>query len=154
MLQRLIAENPSLLASADRWRRLALIDREMGVPDAEGGSDRWSIDHVFVDGDAVPVIVEVKRAIDTRLRREVVAQMLDYAANIGHHWPTEHLRTSFGAHAQIRGESTKALLFETLGREDSDVFGEQAQQISRQAGCALSSSPTRFRANSCELSSS
>jgi hypothetical protein len=33
------------------------------------------------DQNAVPTLVEVKRSSDTRIRREVVGQMLDYAAN-------------------------------------------------------------------------
>jgi len=34
-----------------------------------------------LDQDAIPTIVEVKRSTDTRIRREVVGQMLGYAAN-------------------------------------------------------------------------
>jgi hypothetical protein len=34
-----------------------------------------------VDEAGVPTLVEVKRSSDTRARREVVARMLDYAAN-------------------------------------------------------------------------
>jgi hypothetical protein len=45
------------------------------------GGAWWSLDHLVVDQDAVPTFVEVKRASDTPARREVVAQMLDYAAN-------------------------------------------------------------------------
>lgn len=94
MLQRLLAEHPALLAGGDdegeaNW---LLIEREAGVADAEGAGSRWSLDHLFVDRDAVPTLVEVKRSSDTRSRREVVAQMLDYAANASAHWPAEHLR--------------------------------------------------------------
>jgi hypothetical protein len=39
--------------------------------------------------------VEVKRASDTRSRREVVAQMLDYAANGSVFWTLEQLRSWF-----------------------------------------------------------
>jgi len=53
----------------------------MGVPSIDGGGDRWSADHLFLDQDAIPTFVEVKRSTDTRIRREVVGQMLDYAAN-------------------------------------------------------------------------
>ncbi len=62
-------------------RRWLLVSREMGVPSRELGSGTWSLDHLFLDQDAVPTFVECKRATDTRARREVVAQMLDYAAN-------------------------------------------------------------------------
>ncbi len=59
------------------------------------GSDRWSVDDLFVDQDAVPTLVEVKRSSDTRIRREVVGQMLDYAANAVAHWELERIRASF-----------------------------------------------------------
>ena len=68
-------------------RRWLLIAREAGIPDAEGGQARWSLDHLFIDQDAIPTLVEVKRSSDTRLRREVVGQMLDYATNVVAHWP-------------------------------------------------------------------
>jgi hypothetical protein len=56
-----------------------------------------SVDHLFVDQDAVPTLVEVKRSSDTRIRREVVGQMLDYAANAVVYWPLERLRATFEA---------------------------------------------------------
>jgi hypothetical protein len=59
-------------------KRFLLIEQECGVPAREAGADRWSIDHLFIDQDAIPTIVEVKRSSDTRIRREVVGQMLDY----------------------------------------------------------------------------
>jgi hypothetical protein len=58
-----------------------LIERESAVPDTEGGPGRWSVDHLFLDQDSVPTLVEVKRSSDTRIRREVVGQLIDYAAN-------------------------------------------------------------------------
>jgi hypothetical protein len=39
------------------------------------------IDHVLIDQDAVPTFVEVKRSTDTRIRRGVVGQLLEYVAN-------------------------------------------------------------------------
>lgn len=85
LLQGYLADHPDLLAGAqineDEPRRWLLISRVMEVPFEEGGSDRWSADHLFLDQDAIPTIVEVKRSSDTRARREVVAQTLDYAAN-------------------------------------------------------------------------
>ena len=43
----------------------------------------------------MPTLVEVKRSDDTRIRREVVGQMLDYAANGVVYWPAERLRADF-----------------------------------------------------------
>src|SRR5262249_40284561 len=55
--------------------------------------------------EGVPVVVEVKRSSDTRIRREVVGQMLDYAANGVKYWPVTDLR---GAVDQAAAEAGKA----------------------------------------------
>ena len=75
----------------------------MGLAHETGGLDRWSVDHLFIDQDAVPTIVEVKRASDTRIRREVVGQMLDYAANGVVNWPAESLRARFETLYGVQG---------------------------------------------------
>ncbi len=90
-LQQLINDHPELIPGMGdigeggslRW---LLVQREAGIPREDGGSDWWSIDHILVDQFATPTFVEVKRASDTRVRREVVAQMLDYVANATLYW--------------------------------------------------------------------
>ena len=69
----------------DDPRRFMLVRREAPVANL-------SLDHLFVDQDAIPTLVETKRGEDTRGRREVVAQMLDYAANAATQWKAEALR--------------------------------------------------------------
>jgi len=100
-LQELLAGHVDLLPGAqinrDGPRRWLLVKREAGIPNQEGGGAWWSVDHLVVDQDAVPTFVEVKRASDTRARREVVAQMLDYAANGSAFWLPEQLRAWFEA---------------------------------------------------------
>ncbi|HJX26596.1 MAG TPA: hypothetical protein VJ885_01685, partial [Thermoanaerobaculia bacterium] len=80
--QKLLAAHPNLLPGdqidPDTPRRWLLVAREVGVPD-EGGT-RWALDHLFLDQEGVPTLVEVKRGGDPRTRREVVGQLLDYAA--------------------------------------------------------------------------
>ena len=49
------------------------------------------LDHLFLDQDGVPTIVETKRSSDNRLRKEVVAQMLDYASNALIYLPVEEI---------------------------------------------------------------
>ena len=97
LLQGLLAQYSDLLAGDQmdnlRPRRWLLVSRETGLPSEERGGDRWSVDHLFLDQDAVPTIVEVKRSADTRIRREVVGQMLDYAANAVVYWPVEAIRS-------------------------------------------------------------
>lgn len=97
-------------------RRWLLVSREYGVPDEENVPDRWSLDHLFLDQDGIPTLVEVKRRSDARLtnsRREVVGQMLDYAANAVVYWPVETMRARFEAGCDARGENpaTKLLTF-------------------------------------------
>jgi len=63
LLQGLLEKYPNLLAGdqidSETPRRWLLISREFGVPDDEGSGDRWSIDHLFLDQDGIPTLVEV-----------------------------------------------------------------------------------------------
>ena len=124
-LQSHLAAHPELLsaeAAGDERRRWLLIQREMGVADRENGADRWSLDHLFVDQDAIPTFVEVKRSSDTRLRREVVGQMLDYAANASAHWDAGRLRSSFESRfADAEAATDELSLFLEAGLEP-DAF--------------------------------
>lgn len=98
-LQELIEKNPILLAGSqinpENPRKWILISREMGVPDHESGTACWYLDHLFIDQDGIPTLVEVKRSTDTRIRREVVGQMLDYAANASAYWTISDIQDSF-----------------------------------------------------------
>lgn len=95
--QALIENYPALLCgtqiNSSAPRKWILVKREMPISSEEGGNDRFSLDHLFLDQDGIPTLVEVKRKDDTRLRREVVGQMLDYAANGVAYWPVDELRT-------------------------------------------------------------
>jgi hypothetical protein len=97
LLQRLLADYPNLLAGDQinpaEPRRWLLVSREMRVSGDEG-ADRGSLDHLFLDQEAVPTLVEVKRSENTQIRREVVGQMLDYAANGVAFWSVEDIRSA------------------------------------------------------------
>ncbi len=58
VLQRLIEQYPDLLAGAQMTpgdpRRWLLVKREQPIPDSELSTGRFSVDHLFVDQDAVP----------------------------------------------------------------------------------------------------
>lgn len=132
LLQELLATHPSLLAG-DQFspaipRRWLLISREVGLASEEGGGSRWSVDHVFLDQDAVPTLVEVKRSTDTRIRREVVGQMLDYAANAVVYWPIETMRLQFERACAKSGHVAEQVLDEFLGADgDAEAFWQQAK---------------------------
>lgn len=132
LLQELLARHPDLLAGdqmdADQPRRWLLVTREVGVPDDPDGADRWSLDHLFIDQDAVPTLVEVKRSSDTRIRREVVGQMLDYAANAVLHWPVETIRAAFERRCEREVLSPDEEMGRFLGPEsDGDVFWQKVK---------------------------
>ena len=95
-LQKIVEDNPHLLARAwgDNERRLFLVKRELGILESEDGSNAYSLDHLLVGEDGVPVLVEVKRSTDTRIRREVIGQMCDYACRACT-WNVDKLRELF-----------------------------------------------------------
>src|SRR6266571_989206 len=96
MLQQLVAEHPEIIAGdqidPDDPPRWLLVRREVGVPDSPGASDRWSADHLLLDQNGIPTLVEAKRSSDPRIRREVIGQMLEYAANATQYWPSDRIR--------------------------------------------------------------
>lgn len=132
VLQKLLAEHPDLLAgeqmTPESPRRWLLVRREAGVPDEEGAVGRWAVDHLFLDQDGVPTLVEVKRSSDTRLRREVVGQLLDYAANAVVYWPADSLREQFETQQAADGYDSDAVIGELLGPEgDPEEFWERVR---------------------------
>lgn len=127
LLQQLLAQYPNLLAGAQvdpaSPRRWLLVSREVGVPSEENGVNRWSIDHLFLDQDGVPTLVEVKRSSDTRIRREVVGQLLDYAANAIVYWPVEEIRSRFNARCELQDIDADAEIARFLGPDGNpDAF--------------------------------
>jgi len=85
LLQSLLEKYPRLLAvdqiDTGSPRRWLLISRESSAFCEEGGSRQCVLDHLFLDQDGIPALLGVKRSNDTRIRREVVGQLLDYAGN-------------------------------------------------------------------------
>lgn len=132
LLQELLARYPDLLAGdqidGDEPRRWLLVSREMAVPGEEDGAGRWSLDHLFLDQDAIPTLVEVKRSSDTRIRREVVGQMLDYAANAVMYWPVESIRSRFEKTCELqRMEPTSTLTAFLRESGDCEGFWQQVK---------------------------
>ena len=127
LLQELLARYPNLLGGntispvpANKW---LLVKREMGIPDVQDGASRWSLDHLFLDVQGVPTLVEVKRSSNTQIRREIVGQMLDYAANAISYWPIEKIQDEFRASAEKQGEDPDKVLQDFLGEsQEVDVF--------------------------------
>ena len=122
VLQALIAEHPEVLAGdeADESSSWLLVKRETPV-------QSLSLDHLFLDREGVPTLVEVKRSSNTQLRREVVAQMLDYAANASTQWTVDSLRTWFEAECERNGADPTDELRDAFGVSDGDVYWQKVK---------------------------
>ena len=126
-LQQLVAEHPELLAGAQMNpsapRHFILVDTEVAIPDEAEGSGRWALDHLFVDQDAIPTLVEVKRAANSQLRREVVGQLLDYVANATRYWRATDLAAAFAAR---HGDQAHPVLSDLVGDDvDEETFWDR-----------------------------
>jgi hypothetical protein len=75
---------------------------------------------VFLDQDGIPTLVEVKRQSDSRLRREVVGQMLDYAANCATYWTADMLQSALEKTCADNGRSVEEAMRQLIGA-DADV---------------------------------
>lgn len=141
--QRLLEEYPELLAGeqidAREPRRWLLVASEVGIPAETEGSNYFSLDHLFIDQDAIPTLVEVKRQSDSRLRREVVGQMLDYAANAVIYWPEGSLQERFLASCAARGEEPdeKLAAFLQDAGMDSELFWQRVHANLREGRIRL-----------------
>jgi len=87
-----------------------------------------------LDQDAIPTLVEVKRSSDTRIRREVIGQMLEYAANAVVYWPVEEIRAKFDATCQTRGLNSDDALEDFLGPSEDPAAFWQKTKTNLQAG--------------------
>ena len=118
IFQTLLADHPEILGGTDAGVPL-LVSREQGIADTLDGADRWSLDHLYLDISGVPILVEVKRATDSRARREVVAQMLDYASHAVTVWSLDNIRRAFAATCEMRGEQADIVLSQFLPADRS-----------------------------------
>ena len=127
VLQQAIERHPELIPGEqldpENPRRWLLVQREIGIPAEAGASDQWSLDHLLVDQDAIPTFVECKRSSSPELRRQVVAQMLDYAANATAYWPAGRLREAAAATASANDSTLEDVTGKLIG-DGSDEFDE------------------------------
>jgi hypothetical protein len=109
VLQELLASYPDLLPGeamdSQDPRRFLFVRREAPVAGMQ-------LDHLFIDQDAIPTFVETKRGTNKQGRREVVAQMLDYAANAAGEWSAEKLSDWLDERGVGEGQSGEELVAE------------------------------------------
>ena len=130
-LQSLIAEHPELLDGEQIRpgdpRRWLLITREKGIAETANSGARWAVDHLLVDQDAIPTLVEVKRGSNPEIRRTIIGQVLEYAAHAAGTWTADELRRTFEESSQAQGQDPSEVLgrlLQTDGEPDADGFWE------------------------------
>ena len=121
-LQELVAKYPKLLSGEqmdpNNPRRWLLIGREQGIADIVGGGERWSVDHLFLDQDAVPTLVETKLSANPEIRRKIVGQMMDYAAHATMTWSVDGIRRAFRERCEAEGLDPNKELATLLDSDD------------------------------------
>ena len=138
VLQELLAKFPNILVGSqmdsDEPRKWLLVTREMSLPSVEFEGGRWSVDHLFLDQDGIPTLVEIKRSSDTRLRREVVGQLLEYAANAVVYWPVERVMAEYERQCERRQVDPDEVLANFLGEDQGSAPFWESVRTNLQAG--------------------
>lgn len=130
-LQELVAKYPKLLSGEqmdpENPRRWILVGREQGIADDIDGGHRWSLDHLLIDQDAVPTMVEAKLSKNPESRRAVIGQMMDYAAHATQTWDATGIRYDFEERCKSEGLDPSeeiATLLDSDDEPDADKFWE------------------------------
>lgn len=93
--------------------RFVLLRREAPI----GG---WSLDHLYVDQNGVLTLVETKLIQNPESRREVIGQIIEYAANAQKMWANGRARQLATEYWNSRQRDVDELLREAFG-DDLDV---------------------------------
>jgi len=94
--------------------RFILLRREMPI-----GS--WSLDHLFVDQRGVLTLVETKLFQNPESRREVIGQIVEYAANAADVWSKGQARQKASEYWEKKGGNVDDILKAQLLDEEPDV---------------------------------
>lgn len=132
LLQELLESHPNILAvdRKDRvvLKRWLLVRRNVNNTTEETVSERWSLNHLFLDQQAIPTLVEVKSSNDSTIRRAAIGQMLDYAANASVYWPVESILTQFEANCRDQNRDPEDVFESFLGiNADEEKFWQQVK---------------------------
>ena len=98
------------------------------------------MDHLLIDQDAIPTLVEIKRAASSEVRRSVVGQMLDYAAHAHRTWNVGDIRQSFENSRDAAGQNPDDVLAELLrssGETDPEGFWQRVEMNLQKARLRL-----------------
>ncbi len=121
-LQREIERRPDLIpgeqVDPDVPRKWLVVTREAGSGEYLPGIDRWTMDHVLIDQDAVPTLVECHMSTDAETGRVTIGRLLDYAANIKSFWPDGRLREAARVTLRRAGRTYEYAVGELIESDD------------------------------------
>ena len=126
-LQALIEEHPEVLPGKQidpnsKDLPFVLLCREMPV------GDGW-LDLLFVDQKSILTLVETKLAKNSESRREVIGQILEYAASAAKHWGNGRARNAAKDYwNKKRGQNVDDAIGEDLGIDDIEYFWNQVDE--------------------------
>lgn len=105
VLQELLGKYPDILAgeqmNPENPRRWILVTSELHLVSKDAGNTNFYLDHLFLDQDGVPTLVEDKIISNHQIRREVIGQMFDYAANAVVYLPMNEIRSLVELHNDV-----------------------------------------------------
>ena len=120
-LQTLLEQYPGIIPgsqispSSEEPPHFALLRREMPV-----GS--WSLDHLYVDQFGVLTLVETKLIQNPESRRDVIGQIIEYAANARDAWGSGQIRNYATEFWHKRGRDLEDVLQEKFPDLDKEEF--------------------------------
>lgn len=127
-LQILIEKHPNLLPGkqidpgSEDPPRFVLLRREMPV----GG---WSLDHLLVDQRGVLTLVEAKLMQNSEARRDVIGQIMEYAASAAQSWENGRVRAKAREFWLKGSKSIDTVIKEAFGEEiDVEAFWPEVEQ--------------------------
>jgi hypothetical protein len=120
-LQTLLERYPKIIPGAqidpasEDPPRFVLLRREMPI----GG---WSLDHLYVDQRGVLTLVETKLFQNPESRREVIGQIIEYAANAADRWASGQARQHAAEFWSKKDKELDEVLHEEFGDLDIEEF--------------------------------
>jgi len=116
-----IIPGKQIVADTEDPPRFFLLRREMPI-------SGWSLDHLFVDQHGVLTLVEAKLIENPESRRDVIGQIIEYAANAVKLWADGKVRQTVSEYFAGRGKNLDSELQVFLGDEgDIDTFWRQVE---------------------------
>jgi hypothetical protein len=126
-LQTLLQKYPEVIPGAqispalDSPPQFLLLRREMPI-------GNWSLDHLYVDQYGILTLIETKLAENPEARREVIGQIIEYAANSTTAWASGKLRQYATEFWNNQGKLLEDVIIETFGDIDIENLWELIEE--------------------------